>query len=871
MPGSPKKSKKKGSGVGDGETDSMPLLDTVNALVEKEKLLLSLQMMEKKKEAEEWKSKYEMLVSTVADSSNATGDYKALEIAADLEGKGCLSEFEEEEALHDGAAYKVIDRSGRNTSSAELQKLSKGIILAKGKKNPTHVFVRDSSLTDANTAPLMSLLKVPTADALDLRHNDLGLGFEDALVEMLKGRRKTPQYLCLDGNMPLSLSTNFSDVMHLLTERTWGLSVSLQDMTVIEDDNKKKQSNSKSKLDFVGGPKRALGCHSFLSALNGSYTQGSDDVSKGTTKTSASAKSATKKGVANARVRPVDHRPGGLQLMAHLGLTDGQLSPDTVAVLGDTLRLAASSLTDLDISRSYTSLAGAAVLRDALDNPNCNLVRVCAAGNAFGDAGVVIIADGLRANKTLTYLDVCSNDFNINGLDALIKATTSSKVMTCLDVRGNRLSRMDILSAEETLVSKGCAAVIKWQVLPRKSAAAAPACPATAATTKVLYSARPVVSRELSSTQGGVRMLGADSMKLSANADSSEDDGKPLLLRWTARVVSLSGSSSSSSRLSTSRANATTAGSTDGVSLEWQLRMRSSATDDYVVASGRLSELSDLLPQSEHKRDCSSKWVECRAVVTEKIRKGSLELWLNLGTAAGGRTRRAVAEVHSFSVETWGATENIPVCGDLAAWSAPSNALNSRSVLSGLDPFVGSSLASALPPGHELARALVWSGFSTTEASVAFEAKLSSMSAVGAASSSSSPSKGAPPSGLFYRWAVTVLSSHGSAEVVAEGTCGKGEEDETSRLLSPWQWGAIRTKLPFVGPNDIILISLQCDVKSGRKSASLATPQARNCALLLGVSSLLEHASEEACILGGTSNFATGNLVHNSSFLMGAM
>ena len=166
---------------------------------------------------------------------------------------------------------------------------------------------------------------------------------------------------------------------------------------------------------------------------------------------------------------------------------------------------------------------------------------------------------------------------------------------------------------------------------------------------------------------------------------------------------------------------------------------------------------------------------------------------------------------------------------------------------------------------------LVWSGFSTTQASVAFEAKLSSVSAVGVAASSSSSSKGAPPSGLFYHWAVTVLSSHGSAEVVAQGTCGKGEEDETSRLLSPWQWGAIRTELPLIGPNDMVLISLQCDVKSGRKSTFLATPQARNCTLSLGVSSLLEHASEEECILGGQANFATGNLVHNSSLLMGAM
>jgi hypothetical protein len=69
----------------------------------------------------------------------------------------------------------------------------------------------------------------------------------------------------------------------------------------------------------------------------------------------------------------------------------------------------------------------------------------------------------------------------------------------------------------------------------------------------------------------------------------------------------------------------------------------------------------------------------------------------------------------------------------------------------------------------------------------------------------------------------------------------------------------------------MVLISLQCDVKSGRKRTFLATPQARNCTLSIGVSSVLEHASEEACILGGPLNFATGNLVHNSSFLMGAM
>ena len=95
--------------------------------------------------------------------------------------------------------------------------------------------------------------------------------------------------------------------------------------------------------------------------------------------------------------------------MSVLGLTDACLSKTSIDLLRVTLALGAASLTDLDLSFSFTGYSGAVLIRDALKSPDCQLIRLGLAGNTFADKGVETMLPGLLVNKTLTYLDLRSN------------------------------------------------------------------------------------------------------------------------------------------------------------------------------------------------------------------------------------------------------------------------------------------------------------------------------------------------------------------------------------------------------------------------------------------------------------------------------
>jgi len=71
------KKDKNGDG-GSGSLSDIPLLDEVNDLLEKEKMLLGLKILEQKKEKEEWKAKYDQLLTRVSE----TGDLLNVEGAA---------------------------------------------------------------------------------------------------------------------------------------------------------------------------------------------------------------------------------------------------------------------------------------------------------------------------------------------------------------------------------------------------------------------------------------------------------------------------------------------------------------------------------------------------------------------------------------------------------------------------------------------------------------------------------------------------------------------------------------------------------------------------------------------------------------------
>ena len=124
--------------------------------------------------------------------------------------------------------------------------------MSKGNKNPTYLFFKNTLLNDSHVKALIPLLKIPSVDAIDLSYNNLGIEMESQLIELLKGKRKTPQYILFNGNMDASLSPHFIDVVHLLTDRTWGISVTLQDLAPAMDKKKSKKKGTTKDLDFIG-------------------------------------------------------------------------------------------------------------------------------------------------------------------------------------------------------------------------------------------------------------------------------------------------------------------------------------------------------------------------------------------------------------------------------------------------------------------------------------------------------------------------------------------------------------------------------------------------------------------------------------------
>ena len=67
--------------------DDVPLLDEVQMLLEKERLLLELKFLEQQKEAQEWKSKYDMIVEKVHLAAVVSGDTKAVEQVVHIDDK----------------------------------------------------------------------------------------------------------------------------------------------------------------------------------------------------------------------------------------------------------------------------------------------------------------------------------------------------------------------------------------------------------------------------------------------------------------------------------------------------------------------------------------------------------------------------------------------------------------------------------------------------------------------------------------------------------------------------------------------------------------------------------------------------------------
>lgn len=159
------RSNSRGSARSNKDATSQPLLDDVNQLIEKEKILKELQVLEQQQQAYLWKHKYDKLLGTVPDdlitnrnhngnliSENVAGSSNLDESPADSNSNSSISNY-----LHKRGDHYILDMSHKN-SSFVITKISNGLkILEQYDTLLKSIYLRDCELTDDH-APLLCTL-----------------------------------------------------------------------------------------------------------------------------------------------------------------------------------------------------------------------------------------------------------------------------------------------------------------------------------------------------------------------------------------------------------------------------------------------------------------------------------------------------------------------------------------------------------------------------------------------------------------------------------------------------------------------------------------------------------------------------------------
>jgi hypothetical protein len=170
-----------------GETTKLPLLDEVNELIEKERLLLSLKLQAQKEEAVEWKSKYDKLVDSIgAKLSNPSipidGAQDNVQYLTQLESLAAVeSDPVEHISLHDiNGLLKnrilswVLDLRDHKIDKLLFGKLVKSVFGVNSSYSDIKIAIFDNcGLTDDFAAALMSMFRSAQLLAIDLSNNEL--------------------------------------------------------------------------------------------------------------------------------------------------------------------------------------------------------------------------------------------------------------------------------------------------------------------------------------------------------------------------------------------------------------------------------------------------------------------------------------------------------------------------------------------------------------------------------------------------------------------------------------------------------------------------------------------------------------------------
>lgn len=288
------------------QADDIPLMDEVKRVIEQEKTLISLQLLEQQRAAQEWKQKYDQLIETVVTdaSSGAQGSLRAMEAAADSLSSSAApvvvggiqstitqpTNIDRGVLIHhvDESGY-ILDVSGLNLDAKSLNEVNK---LLNEKAHSDHgdqqsgspklrplnvrtVVMRSCDINDRCIESMAFIVGNPKLKAIDLSHNNIGILLQAKMLESLKTRQHPPEYILLHANKSMSQGIaspgsnndktaaakrgnkqfwSMGNIVQCVSSSTWGITVTLEDfdpMISIENHHPKvHQTNTHAAHDI---------------------------------------------------------------------------------------------------------------------------------------------------------------------------------------------------------------------------------------------------------------------------------------------------------------------------------------------------------------------------------------------------------------------------------------------------------------------------------------------------------------------------------------------------------------------------------------------------------------------------------------------
>jgi len=169
------------------KSERLPLMDELNELIEKERTLLSLKLLAQQNETETWKSKYDSLIDKVGNVATGTTDSgsRVLEAAAEIEDTAQTEPIKFEDVqriLLSRTSPWSLDLSGACLDKVLLGKVSKEVFGPRGSFEAINsVYLAQCNLTDEFILPVLSMIRSPRLQAIDLSRNE----FSDVLFLQL--------------------------------------------------------------------------------------------------------------------------------------------------------------------------------------------------------------------------------------------------------------------------------------------------------------------------------------------------------------------------------------------------------------------------------------------------------------------------------------------------------------------------------------------------------------------------------------------------------------------------------------------------------------------------------------------------------------